>query len=145
MSVCKYRAFIFLDQPPPWVSRTMTPMSLYLNLAPSRTISIIQVKNIQIWFCTYLNSQLLGAPSEYVLHGLGPGLDWAYCWFSFPTIFLVCFGSPSILLFVPTDQVSHSTPSLLTGRLLTSVQVNNMAALHDTYLHHINITIQPLP
>jgi hypothetical protein len=23
MSVCKYRAFIFLDQPPPWVSRTL--------------------------------------------------------------------------------------------------------------------------
>jgi len=23
MSVCKYRAFIFLDQPPPWVSRTV--------------------------------------------------------------------------------------------------------------------------
>jgi hypothetical protein len=24
MSVCKYRAFIFLDQPPPWVSRTIS-------------------------------------------------------------------------------------------------------------------------
>ncbi len=36
-------------------------------------------------------------------------------------------------MFVPTDQVSHSTPSLLTGRLLTSVQVNNMASLHNTY------------
>jgi hypothetical protein len=47
-----------------------------------------------------------------------------------------------ILLFAPTDQVSHSTPSLLTGWLLTNIQVNNMAALHDTCADtHIYITL----
>jgi hypothetical protein len=79
---------------------------------------------------------LLERPSSWstlVLHGLDPGLDWASCWLSFPSIFLVWSGPPSILLFVPTDQVLHSTPSLLTGQLPTSVQVNNMAAQHDTY------------
>jgi hypothetical protein len=31
-------------------------------------------------YCTYLNSSLLGAPREYVLHGLVPGLNWAPFW-----------------------------------------------------------------
>jgi hypothetical protein len=92
-----------------------------------------------------LNSYLLGAPRKYVLHGLNPGLDWASRWPSFSSVFLVCPGPPSILLFVPTDRISHLTPSLLSGRLLTNVQVNNTAALHDThghrYIHHISITI----
>jgi hypothetical protein len=30
--------------------------------------------------CTYLNSHLLEAPREYVLHGLVPGLNWAPFW-----------------------------------------------------------------
>ncbi len=56
--------------------------------------------------------------------------------------FLYALAPPSILLFVPTAHVSHSTPSLLTGRLITSVQVNNMAALHNTSTDtHIYITI----
>jgi hypothetical protein len=54
-------------------------------------------------------------------------------------------GPPSISLFVPTDQVSHITPSLLSERLLTNVQVNNITMQHDThghtYIHHIGITI----
>jgi hypothetical protein len=96
---------------------------------------------MQSKLCTYLNGHLLRTPREYVLHGLVPGLDWASCWFSFSSIFLVCSGPPSILLFVPTAHVSHSTPSLLTGRLITSVQENNMAALHNTYKDtHIYIT-----
>ncbi len=49
------------------------------------------------------------------------------------------------MLFVPIDQVSHLTPSLLSGWLLTNVQVNNTAMLHDThghtYKHHIGIAI----
>ncbi len=32
MSVCKYRAFIFLDQPPPWVSRTHPTVLLSVHL-----------------------------------------------------------------------------------------------------------------
>ncbi len=52
---------------------------------------------------------------------------------------------PSILLFAPADWVSHLTPSLLSERLRTFIQVNNTTALHDTqghtYIHHISITI----
>ncbi len=99
-------------------------------------------KNIQLRLCTYLNSHLFGAPREYVLHGLDPGLNWASRCFPFPSIFLGCSGPHSVLLFAPTDQVSHSTPSLLTRRLLTHVQVNNMAVLHDTCTDtHIYITL----
>ncbi len=95
--------------------------------------------------CTYLNNHLLGAPREYVFHGVDPGVDWASCWSPFPSVFLVCPSPFSILLFVQTDRVSHLTPSLLSGRLLTNVQVNNITTLHDTlgytYIHHISITI----
>jgi hypothetical protein len=35
--------------------------------------------NCVIITCTYLNGHLLGAPCEYVLHGLNPGLDWDFC------------------------------------------------------------------
>ncbi len=57
-----------------------------------------------------------------------------------------CLLCPSrILLFVPTDRVSHLYPSSLSGGLLTNVQVNNITTLHDThghtYIHHIGITI----
>jgi hypothetical protein len=52
---------------------------------------------------------------------------------------------PSILLFIPMGRVSHLMPSLLSGWLLTNVQVNNLITLHDThghtYIHHIGITI----
>ncbi len=69
---------------------------------------------------------------------------------------LVCSGPPSILLLVPAAHVSHSTPFLLTGRLNTSVQVNNMSALHpiytDTHIYTTSIltfilffTLLPLP
>jgi hypothetical protein len=50
---------------------------------------------------------------------------------------------PSILLFISMGRVSHLTPSLLSGWLLT--EVNNITTLHDThghtYKHHIGITI----
>ncbi len=89
-----------------------------------------------IMVCTYLNSYLLGAPREYILHGLDPDdLDWASCRSSFSRKFLVCPGSPSTLLFVLTERVSQLTSSLLSGQLLTNVQVNNMAALHDTHIY----------
>jgi hypothetical protein len=94
---------------------------------------------------TYLNSHLLGAPREYVLHGLDPGLDRASCWSPFPSVLLVCPGPFSILLYVPTDRISRLTPSLPSGRLLTNVQVNNITTLHGThehtYIHHIGITV----
>ncbi len=101
--------------------------------------------------CTYLSSCFLGAPHEYVRHGLVLGLDWTSCQFSSTCIFLVCLGPPSILLFVPTLHVSGVHPPLPTGQLNTSTQLNNMARLHliyngHTYLrvHHINVTIHSL-
>jgi hypothetical protein len=104
-----------------------------------------QSKIIVVCDLAYLNSHLLGAPREYVLHGLDLGIDCDSCWPSFSSKFLVCPGPPSILLFVPMDRVSHLTPSLLSGQLLINVQVNNTAALHDTHghtsIHHIGITI----
>jgi hypothetical protein len=52
---------------------------------------------------------------------------------------------PSILLFISMGQVSHLMPSLLSGWLLTSIQVNNIITLYDThghtYIHHMRITI----
>jgi hypothetical protein len=50
-------------------------------------------------------------------------------------VFLVWYGPSSILLFVTIDRVSHQTPSLLSGRLLTNVQVNNITTLHDTHIY----------
>ncbi len=55
------------------------------------------------------------------------------------------YAQPSILLFISMGRVSHLTPSLLSGWLLTSVQVNNIIMLDDihlhTYIYHIDITI----
>jgi hypothetical protein len=52
---------------------------------------------------------------------------------------------PSILLFISVGWVSHLMPSLLSGWLLTNVQVNNIIMLHNThghtYIQHIGITI----
>ncbi len=99
--------------------------------------AFLSYETILLQFCTYLNGLLLGAPRKCVLHGLDPGLNWATCRFCFLSVFLVCSGPPGILLFVPTDQVSHLTPSLLTGWLLTNVQLNNMATLHGTFTTYI--------
>ncbi len=95
--------------------------------------------------CTYLNSHLLGAPCKYVLHGLDPGLDWASLWPSTPCEFHVAKPHSVLCCLSQMDRVSHITPSLLSGWLLTNVQVNNTTTLHDThgrtYIHHIGITI----
>jgi hypothetical protein len=95
-------------------------------------------------YCTYLNSHLLGAPHEYVLHGLVPGLNWVLSGLSL---------SACILLPCPTQYLavyfsgSGFTPNafLLSGWLLTNLQVNNITTLHDIcahmYIHPIGITI----
>ncbi len=75
----------------------------------------------------------LEAPREYVLNGLDPGIDWTPCLLSSISVFLVCSGPPSILLFVPTTYVSHLNPPLPAGQLSTSVEVNNMTTLHHIY------------
>ncbi len=46
-----------------------------------------------------------------------------------------CHAQPSILLFISMGRVSLLTPSLLSGWLLTNVQVNNITTLHDTHKH----------
>jgi hypothetical protein len=48
---------------------------------------------------------------------------------------------PSILLFISMGWITHLTPSLLSGRLLSSVQVNNNNVTWHTCIHHIGITI----
>jgi hypothetical protein len=57
----------------------------------------------------------------------------------------ICYhAQPSILLFISVGRVSHLMPSLLSGWLLTNVQVNNIRTLPThghTYMHHIGITI----
>jgi hypothetical protein len=98
--------------------------------------------------CTYLNSHLLGAPREYVLHGLDPGLDWASFWPSIPRAFRVATPHSVSCCLSQMNHVSHLSPPLLSGWLLTNVQVNNITELYDThghaytvYLHHSGITI----
>jgi hypothetical protein len=97
---------------------------------------------IWLWFCTYLNGRLLGAPREYVLHCLNPGLNWGSC----------CPVSWSLFLFVLARPAScyslqwlkfHAHPSILAGWFNTDVQVKNTAVPHliHTYLYRIHITI----
>jgi hypothetical protein len=95
--------------------------------------------------CTYLNSCLLEAPCK-----IRPLWPRSRLRLSLLLVFRsecisCCHASPSILLFIPTDWVSHLTPSLLSRWLLTNVQINNTTTLHDThghtYIHHIGITI----
>ncbi len=45
-------------------------------------------------YCTYLNSHLLGAPREYVLHGLVSGLDCVSLRLPSPSILLVAMPNP---------------------------------------------------
>jgi hypothetical protein len=88
---------------------------------------------------TYLSGYFLGAPREYVHLVLVLGLVWTSCQLSSTRFLFVCLGPPSILLFVPTTHVSHVHPSLTTGQLNTSTQVNNMAMLYLIYNRHICI------
>ncbi len=64
---------------------------------------------------------------------------------SLPEHVSCCHAQSSILLFISMGQVSHLTPSLLSGWLLTNVQVNIISTLHNTrvhiYKHYIGITI----
>ncbi len=65
-------------------------------------------------YCTYLNSGLLEAPCEYVLHGLVPGLNWAPSWpLHMSMYFVTTVPQPSILLFIVMGQVSHLAPSAI--------------------------------
>ncbi len=106
---------------------------------------VLYSQGCRIMACTYLNSCLLGAPRECVLHGLDPGLDWTSFWPSTPGVFHVAMPHLVSCCLSQMGRVSHLTPSLLSGWLLTNVQVNNTTTLYDTqghtYIHHIGITI----
>jgi hypothetical protein len=94
---------------------------------------------MQLWFCTYLNGRLLGAPRQYVLHGLNLGLNGGSC----------CPVSLALFLFVLSRPVSccslqrlkfHAHPSILAGQFTTDVQVNNTAVPHLIHIYtHIYI------
>ncbi len=92
--------------------------------------------------CTYLNSHLLEAPLECIIHGLDPGLDWASFWPFTSCAFRVATPHSVSCCLSQMDRVSHLSPSLLSGWLL---QVNNTTTLYDThghaYIHHIGIPI----
>ncbi len=91
-----------------------------------------------------MNSCLLGAPREYVLHGLVPGLDWVNSGLSLWAYILLPCSTQYLAIYL---NGSGLTPNafLLSGWLLTNVQVNNITMLHDIcahmYTHHIGITI----
>ncbi len=95
-------------------------------------------------YCTYLSSHLLEAPRKYVRHGLVPGLHWAPFWPLPLSMHLVI--TPTQYLAVDYGG-SGFTPNafLLSGWLLTNVQVNNITTLYaicaHMYIHHIGITI----
>jgi hypothetical protein len=85
-----------------------------------------------------LEQPSLGAPHEYVLHGLNQGLNWGFS----------CSVLWAFFLFVLAHSVSccllqrlkfHAHPSLLVGQLNTDIQVNNTAMPHLMYTHtHIS-------
>ncbi len=95
-------------------------------------------------YCTYLNSQLLEAPREYVLHDLVPGLNWVPFWPLPLSMHLVAMPNPVSYCLLSG---SGFTPDafLLSGWLLTNVQVKNTTTLLDIcahmYIHHIGISM----
>ncbi len=95
-------------------------------------------------YCTYLNRHLLGAPREYVLHGLDPGSNWVPFWPLPLSMPLVAMPNQYLAVYFSG---SGFTPNafLLSGWLLTNVQVKNITTLLNIcahiYIHHIGITI----
>ncbi len=91
-------------------------------------------------YYTYLNSGLLEAPCEYVLHGLIPGLNWAPFWPHPMSMHLVATPS-SVSCCLSQRFKFHTQRLLLSGWLLTNVQVNITTTLHDTWHTCIYITL----
>ncbi len=91
------------------------------------------------YYCTYLNRGLLEASREYVLHGLVPGLNWAPFWPPPMSMHLVATPSPVSCCLLQRVKF-HTYRLLLSGWLLTNVQVNITTTLHDTRYTYIYIT-----
>ncbi len=88
------------------------------------------------------------APREYVLHGLILGIDWAPFWPLLASMYLVATPNPVFNCILTTVQVSPQR-LLLSGWLLTNVQVNITTVLHDAsthvqYIHQTSTTIHVL-
>ncbi len=92
--------------------------------------SYVNAQRCQAWmhnnYYTYLNSDLLKVPRKYVLHGLVPSSNWAPLWpypMSMPRPAGICC---LLQLFK-----FHTQCLLLSGWLLTNIQVNIITTLHD--------------
>ncbi len=99
--------------------------------------------NTQCYY-TYLNSGLLKAPRKYVIHGLVPSSNWAPLWPHPSSMHLVA--TPAVSCCLLQRFKFHTQRLLLSGGLLTNVQVNIITTLHNIwhtsmYIHHISITI----
>ncbi len=77
----------------------------------------------------------------YVVYVLDPGLDWASIWPSTPRAFPVATPHSVSCCLSQMDRVSHLSPSLLSGWLLTNVQINNTTTLYDTHEHTYTVYI----
>ncbi len=89
---------------------------------------------------TYLNSSLLMAPREYVLHGLNPGLYWTHIGPLLTRMHLVA--TPNLVYNCLWQRFKFSPQGLLlSGWLLTNVQVNITTAIYDTGHTLISITL----
>ncbi len=103
----------------------------------NRAYGIVQaMRNYQLY--------ILEQPSSHSTSRMRP--SWPRCRLRLSLILVslthhasCCHAHPSILLFISMGQVSHLAPFLLSGWLLTNVQVNNITTLHDTH-GHIYIT-----
>ncbi len=91
-------------------------------------------------YYTYLNSDLLEAPCEYILHGLIPSLNWAPFWPHPMSMHLVATAS-SISCCLLQRFKFHTQRLLLSRWLLTHVQVNITTTLHDTRHTCIYVTL----
>jgi hypothetical protein len=89
-------------------------------------------------YCTYLNSGFLEAPREYVLQGLVPGLSWAPFRPLPMSMHLVATPNPVSCCLLQWFKF-HTYCLLLSGWLLTNVQVNIITTLHNIW--HISIYI----
>ncbi len=108
---------------------------------------IIQGMNTWLWSV----HTVLEQPSSWSTSRIHP--SWPRSWLrlslllAFHSTCIPCCHAPfCILLFVPNGSgFTLPFPSLLSGWLLTNVQVSNTTKLYDThrhaYIHHISITI----
>ncbi len=96
---------------------------------------------ILMWlkFWTYLNGHILGAPHEYVLHGLNPELNWGSCCAASWPFFLFVLAHPASWCLLQWHKF-HAHPSQRTGQLNTDIQVNNTAMSHLGTHTHISIS-----